>query len=293
LNVCASFGAGSKARGRLAGLSPFPVADSPETTPPWPTPNLHQEEKVERRNIKMVMEYDGTRYHGWQSQKNALTIQAIMEEKIQVLTREHVTVIASGRTDAGVHALHQVCHFITHTDMHPESIRKGLNSLLPEDIFVRHAECAPLDFHARYSVKSKTYEYRILNREHPDLFLRHYAWHVTRKLDRACMDACVSLLRGRHDFSSFKSTRSDNLNPVREMIRAELQESPDNGLIRFLFEADGFLRHMVRNIVGTVVEVGSGRIAPDEFLKIFEAKDRKRAGLKAPPQGLFLMMVRY
>ncbi len=248
---------------------------------------------MERRNIKMVMEYDGTQYHGWQRQKNALTLQAIVEEKIQVLTREHVTVIASGRTDAGVHALHQVCHFITHTDMHPESIRKGLNSLLPEDIVVRQAERAPLDFHARYSVKSKTYEYRILNREQPDLFLRHYAWHVARKLDMAGMVACVSLLRGRHDFSSFKSTRSDNLNPVREMIRAELHGSPDKGLIRFLFEADGFLRHMVRNIVGTVVEVGSGRIASDEFLKIFEAKDRKRAGLKAPPQGLFLTMVRY
>lgn len=248
---------------------------------------------MERKNIKMVLTYDGTHYHGWQWQKNALTIQAVVQEKIQVLTREHVTVIASGRTDAGVHALHQVCHFITHTDMHPESIRKGLNSLLPEDIVVRHAERAPLDFHARYSVKSKTYEYRILNREQPDLFLRHYAWHVARQLDRAGMEACVSLLGGRHDFSSFRSTRSDNLNPVREMIRAELHESPDQGLIRFLFEADGFLRHMVRNIVGTVVEVGSGRIASDEFLKIFEAKDRKRAGLKAPPQGLFLTMVRY
>jgi tRNA pseudouridine38-40 synthase len=142
-------------------------------------------------------------------------------------------------------------------------------------------------------VKSKTYEYRILNREQPDLFLRHYAWHVARKLDRAGMEACVSLLKGRHDFSSFKSSGSENLNPVREMMRSELHESPDQSLIRFLFEADGFLRHMVRNIVGTVVEVGSGRTTPDEFLKIFEARDRKRAGIKAPPQGLFLTMVRY
>ena len=140
----------------------------------------------------MVLEYDGTQYHGWQRQKNALTIQAIVEEKIQVITRERVTVIASGRTDAGVHALHQVCHFLSHSDIDPESIRRGLNSLLPEDIFVRQAEQVPLEFHARYSVKSKTYEYRILNREQPDLFLRHYTWHVARKLDGAGMEACVS-----------------------------------------------------------------------------------------------------
>ena len=254
---------------------------------------MFRKRKVDRRNIKMVLAYDGTQYHGWQWQKNALSIQAIVEEKIQILTREHVTVIASGRTDAGVHALHQVCHFLTHSDMDPESIRKGLNSLLPEDILVRHAEQAPLDFHARYSVKSKTYEYRLLTREQPDLFLRHYAWHMPRKLDMARMEACLSLLRGRHDFSSFKSARSDNLNPVREMIRAELHDSPDSGLIRFVFEAGGFLRHMVRNMVGTVVEVGSGRIGLEEFQEILGAKDRKKAGLNAPSRGLFLTMVRY
>jgi tRNA pseudouridine38-40 synthase len=248
---------------------------------------------VDRKNIKMILQYDGTQYHGWQWQKNALTIQAVVQEKIQVLTREHVTVIASGRTDAGVHALHQVCHFLTHSDIDPESIRKGLNSLLPGDIFVRHAERVPLDFHARYSVKSKTYEYRILNRQQPDLFLRHYAWHITRKLDFPGMEACLSLLKGRHDFSSFRSSGSENLNSVREMIRSELHGSFDEGLIHFIFEADGFLRHMVRNIVGTVIEVGSGRTTPDGFLQILEAKDRKRAGIKAPPQGLFLTMVRY
>lgn len=248
---------------------------------------------MDRRNIKIVLTYDGTSYHGWQRQMNALTIQAVMEEKIQVLTREQVTVIASGRTDAGVHALYQVCHFFTHSDMDPESIRRGLNSLLPEDIFVRHAEQAPPDFHARYSVKSKTYEYRVLNREQPDVFLRNYAWHVARKLDRAGMEACISLIRGRHDFSSFRSSGSDNLNPVRQMIRSELQGVPEEGLLYFVFEADGFLRHMVRNIVGTLIEVGSGRTPPDGFLQILEAKDRKRAGIKAPPQGLFLTMVQY
>ncbi len=241
----------------------------------------------------MVLQYDGTRYHGWQWQKNALTIQAVVEEKIQVITGERVKVIASGRTDAGVHAFHQVCHFFTTSDIDPESMRRGLNSLLPEDIFVRHAEPVALEFHARYSVKSKTYEYRILNRKEPDVFLRHYTWHVPRKLDLAGMKACVSLLKGCHDFSSFMSSGSENLNPVREMIRSELHGSTGEGLSRFIFEADGFLRHMVRNIVGTVIEVGSGSSTPDRFLQIFEAKDRKRAGIKAPPQGLFLTMVRY
>lgn len=248
---------------------------------------------MDRRNIKLVLQYDGTNYHGWQRQKNALTIQAVVEERIQVLTREQVTVIASGRTDAGVHALHQVCHFFTHSDMDAESIRRGLNSLLPEDIFVQQAEQAHQDFHARYSVKSKTYEYRILNREQPDLFLRNYAWHMGWKLDRTAMEACVSLLKGRHDFSSFRSSGSDNLNPVRVMIRSEIHESPDQGLIRFIFEADGFLRHMVRNIVGTVVEVGTGRIDAEEFSNILKARDRKKAGINAPPQGLFLTMVQY
>ena len=241
----------------------------------------------------MVLQYDGTRYHGWQWQKNASTIQAVVEEKIQDLTKEQVRVIASGRTDTGVHALHQVCHFLSHSDMDPESIRKGLNSLLPEDILVRHVEQAPSDFHARYSVKSKAYEYRILNREQPDLFLRHYAWHVARKLDLTRMEACVSFLRGRHDFSSFKSARSDNLNPVREMIRAELHGLSEEGLIRFVFEADGFLRHMVRNIVGTLFAVGRGRVGPERFAGIIAARDRSLAGATAPPCGLVLAEVYY
>ena len=261
------------------------------------TPDRHgariRKRRMDRKNIKMVLQYDGTRYHGWQRQKNALTIQAIVEEKIQVITGERVKAIASGRTDAGVHALHQVCHFLTTSNIDPESTRRGLNSLLPEDIFVRHAEYVPVDFHARYSVRSKTYEYRILNREQPNLFLRRYTWHVPRKLDLAGMERCVSLLQGRHDFSSFKSSGSENFNPVREMIRSELHRSSEEGMIHFIFEADGFLRHMVRNIVGTVIEVGSGKISPNEFFQILEARDRKKAGLKAPPQGLFLTMVRY
>jgi tRNA pseudouridine38-40 synthase len=245
-----------------------------------------------KQNIRMVLQYDGTRYHGWQRQKGASTIQGILEDAIQRIIGEPVTVIASGRTDAGVHALHQVCHFLTRSNLHPDSLRRGLNSLIPPDIHVKEAEYAPPDFHARYSVRSKTYEYRILNRPDPDLFLRFYTWHVPFRLDLVRMKQCLSLLRGKHDFSSFKSSGSGNMNPVREMILADLRVS-EQGLLRFVFEADGFLRHMVRNIVGTGVDVGQGRISVEDFEDIFRSRDRQRAGIKAPPLGLFLTMVKY
>jgi tRNA pseudouridine38-40 synthase len=240
----------------------------------------------------MVLQYDGTCYHGWQRQKGAPTIQGILEDRLRRIIGEPVTIIASGRTDAGVHALHQVCHFLTRSNLHPDSLRRGLNSLIPSDIRVEQAEYASPDFHARYSVRSKTYEYRILNRPEPDLFLRFYTWHVPFSLDLVKMEQCLSVLRGKHDFSSFKSSGSGNMNPVREMIRAELKVS-EQGLLRFAFEADGFLRHMVRNIVGTAVDVGQGRITVEDFKQILRSGDRQMAGLKAPPQGLFLTMVKY
>jgi tRNA pseudouridine38-40 synthase len=246
----------------------------------------------EKKNIRLILEYDGSRYHGWQRQVDGLTIQGIIEEKIQMMTREPVSLIASGRTDAGVHALNQVCHFITKTKIDPNALQRGLNALLPDDILIKKAEHVPLDFHAMYNAKSKTYEYRILNRKEPDVFLRSYAWHIERALSIVEMHKCISLLCGKHDFSSFRSTGSGNRNPVREMMRAELQ-GPDQGLLRFVFEADGFLRHMVRNIVGTVVEVGQRKMEFAEFSEIFHSKDRRRAGLKAPPQGLFLVEVKY
>lgn len=247
---------------------------------------------AEEKNIRLTLEYDGTRYHGWQRQKNEPTIQGVIENKIRIMTKEPVTLIASGRTDAGVHALNQVCNFTTGTNIDPESIRSGLNSLLPDDILIRKAEYVPFDFHSRYNAKRKTYEYRILNQKQANVFLRSYTWHIQRKLDLLGMEKCTHSLLGKHDFSSFKSSGSGNLNPVREMMRAEIH-GPDHNELRFAFEADGFLRHMVRNIVGTVVEVGRGRMDYNEFMDIFHAKDRRMAGIKAPPQGLFLKTVEY
>jgi tRNA pseudouridine38-40 synthase len=244
------------------------------------------------RNIRLVLEYDGTRYHGWQRQKGATTIQGLIEEKILIMTKEPVKLIASGRTDAGVHAFNQVCNFITLTRIDPSSFRRGLNALLPDDIFVKQADDVPIDFHAMYRAESKTYEYRILNREDANVFLRLYAWHIPQALELTEMRQCILSLCGEHDFSSFKSAGSGNLNPVRKMMRAEMLE-PDKGLVYFVFEANGFLRHMVRNIVGTLVEVGQRKMEVNEFMKIFQARDRREAGVKAPPQGLFLTDVRY
>ena len=245
-----------------------------------------------KKNIRLILEYDGTRYHGWQRQKNDTTIQSLIEDSIGIMTGESVTLIGSGRTDAGVHALGQVCNFITRSGIDPESMRSGLNSLLPNDIFIRQADYMPLDFHSRYSAKSKTYEYRVWNGKEPNIFLRDYSWHVRDNLDLDGMRRCVSLLIGKHDFSSFKSSGSGSRDPVREMVYADLH-CPEQSVLYFTFEADGFLRHMIRNILGTVIDVGKGKINFDEFEKIFQSKDRRNAGIKAPPQGLFLKFVRY
>jgi len=247
---------------------------------------------MDQRNIRLVVAYDGTRYHGWQRQANAVTLQAVIEDRLQVMTGASHCLIASGRTDAGVHALNQVCHFVTHSAIPLPSLKKGLNSLLPADIFVKEAAQVPLHFHARYSARSKVYEYRIWNSEAPDIFQRHFQWHIRPYLSVEAMAVCLSRLLGRHDFSSFRSSGSGNLDPVRTILKAEIQE-PEKGSLRIVIEADGFLRHMVRNIVGTVVAAGLGNISPRRFEEIFASKDRRLAGVKAPPQGLFLVEVRY
>ena len=246
----------------------------------------------EKSNIKLILEYDGSAYHGWQRQKGDITIQGVIEEKIHTMTGEAVSLIGSGRTDAGVHALNQVCNFITGSKIAPESFRRGLNSLLPEDIIITKAEYVPIDFHSRYSVKSKTYEYRIWNKRKPDVFLRKYTWHVWDDLDIEKMKNCLSMLLGKHDFSAFKSSGSGNRDPVREMIRTEITR-PKEGVLFFIFEANGFLRHMVRNIMGSVIDVGRGKLDVCGFEEVFQSKDKCNIGIKAPPQGLFLAMVNY
>jgi len=247
---------------------------------------------VHEKNIKLRLAYDGHHYHGWQRQKNDVTIQGIIEEKVKKMLGKPVKLIASGRTDAGVHAVNQVCNFITQSDLSPNVVKRGLNSLLPNDILIKTAEYVPLEFHSRFSAKNKAYEYRILNGEEPDIFTRRYLWHIREPLDTEEMARALSLLLGRHDFSSFRSSGSDNKDPVRLVTKALLY-GPENKLLRINMEAEGFLRHMVRNIVGTVVEVGLGKIDWKRFKKIFESRDRRLAGVKAPSQGLFLINVQY
>jgi len=247
---------------------------------------------MNEKNIKLTLAYDGTRYHGWQRQKNAATLQESIENKLERMLGTPVTLVASGRTDAGVHALGQVCHFITSSNLSPEIIKKGLNALLPDDILIEDTAYAPLDFHARYHAKKKTYIYKILNRQAPDIFRRAFVWHVPVPLDVDRMVVCLRRLEGTHDFSSFRSSGSGNQNPIRTLFSAEIHET-SGGELSFVFEGNGFLRHMVRNMVGTVIQVGLNKMDIDAFDRILLAKDRRKAGVKAPARGLFLVRVTY
>ena len=244
------------------------------------------------RNIRLLIEYDGTNYQGWQVQPKGPTIQGILEEKIGLLTGERVHLIGSGRTDSGVHALVQVANFRTQSKMDAGSIQKALNSLLPLDIVIRKVEEIDEGFNSRKNSRSKVYEYRILNRELRSTFHRGYVWHIPQKLNLIEMEKATQGLIGEHDFSSFRSVGSPTRTTIRRVIRAEWKKGSD-GLILFEIEANGFLKQMVRAIVGTLIEVGRGKISAKELQKILESQDRKKAGPTAPAQGLFLKEVKY
>jgi tRNA pseudouridine38-40 synthase len=244
------------------------------------------------RKIKLLIEYDGTQYHGWQVQPHAPTLQEVIQEKIMVMTRHPVHLLASGRTDAGVHALGQVACFMTPTRIPVSGFRHGLNSLLPRDIRIRSAEETDPAFHPQYAAKRKTYLYRILNSEAPSAVYRNFSWHIPLSLDVPAMQEAAGTLIGAHDFSSFQGADADGMTTVREVFRAEWRG--DKGkFLSFTIAANGFLKHMVRNIVGTLVDVGKGRTSGDEFRRILTARDRRLAGPTAPPQGLFLLEVTY
>jgi tRNA pseudouridine38-40 synthase len=244
------------------------------------------------RNIKLLIEYDGTNYQGWQVQPKGPTIQGILEEKIGLLTGQPVQLFGSGRTDSGVHALGQVAHFKTESRMDIGTIQRALNSLLPHDIVIQKAEEMEGEFHARKHSKSKIYEYRILNRNLRSAFHREYVWHIPQKLDLTEMKEATRSLIGEHDFAAFRTVGSPTRTTVRRVIRAEWKRG-QNGLLRFEIEANGFLKQMVRSIVGTLVEVGKGRMRAADLRKILNSRDRSEAGPTAPAQGLFLKEVKY
>lgn len=246
---------------------------------------------VMERNLKLTIEYQGTRYHGWQIQPNGTSIQEKIEEVLERLTGHRPKVIGSGRTDAGVHAEGQVAHFRTQSHMDCKILQRGMNALLPGDIVILKVEEADEDFHALFSAKGKTYRYVILNRFHPSAFERHRCWHISRRLDWKVMREAAEPLIGLHDFSAFRASDCCAKNPVREVRGIEIRAEDD--WISIMVSANGFLKYMVRNIVGTLVEVGRGKMAPEDVQKILDSRDRTRAGPTAPARGLFLVSVDY
>ncbi|MDE3241523.1 MAG: tRNA pseudouridine(38-40) synthase TruA [Nitrospirota bacterium] len=241
--------------------------------------------------FKLILEYDGTSYAGWQRQPDQPTVQAALEDAIQKVTQTHIAVIGAGRTDTGVHALGQVVSFRSDKPLSPRDWRRALNAHLPPDISVQAAESVSDDFHARHWAKAKQYEYRILHQPDRPALERNRAWHIYGPLDLDNVQTAASLLLGRHDFSSFQGHPTDTKDPICNLERLDLlQEGPR---IRLVFVADRFLKQMVRAIVGTLVEVGQGKRQPQAMKDILEAKDRRAAGYTAPAQGLYLMRVEY
>ena len=243
------------------------------------------------RNIALTIAYDGTNYHGWQCQPNAITVQQVVKETIERILNHEVKVYAGGRTDTGVHAMGQVINFFTEKGIELQSLARGLNALLPRDIRVRDAREVDPTFHARYSAKAKTYVYCILNTPYNSPFLERYVWHNQYFLDVPAMDQAAKTIQGEHDFSAFKKKNEVYRTPVREILRAGFKRKGD--VIYFIIEARGFLRYMVRTIVGTLVLVGTGKITVDGFSEILESKERERAGPTAPAKGLFLRKIKY
>jgi len=241
--------------------------------------------------VKLVLEYDGTCYAGWQRQPDRLTIQESIERAIHQVSQAAVSVIGAGRTDAGVHALGQVASFGTDRDWSASSWIRALNAVLPKDIAVRSATLTDPGFHAQHDARGKLYTYRILHRPTRPAVDRAFVWHIYRPLDEARMQQAAASLIGSQDFSSFEGSLTDNNNPICHLQRLTVIRHNDQILIEAY--ADRFLKHMVRAIVGTVVEVGLGRRTPDSLIEVLRARNRSAAGLTAPAHGLFLMRVDY
>ncbi|MBW2621667.1 MAG: tRNA pseudouridine(38-40) synthase TruA [Deltaproteobacteria bacterium] len=245
-----------------------------------------------RRNLKLTLEYDGTGLAGWQRQKDRPSVQGRLEEALNRLTGEKVIVIAAGRTDAGVHASGQVAHFRTASRLTLEEIQRGGNALLPAQIAIVSVEEAAPDFHARYHAMSKTYTYDLYTHPVRPVRFRNYSWHVPAELDLAAMDRALKCLVGEHDFASFRSVGSTPKTTVRRILTADISTLPGDR-IRITLQGTGFLRHMVRAIVGTLVKVGRSKMSPAEFEAVLRARDRSAAGVTAPAQGLCLRAVHY
>ena len=250
------------------------------------------------KNIALTLEYDGCAFHGWQSQKNAVAVQDVVENAINKLTNEDIKLFGASRTDAGVHALGQVANFHAYSNIPPEKFSFALNTILPDGVSVIDSWRESPGFHARFSARGKKYIYRIINRRHPSALLRDRAWHVPLELDVGKMMTAASLLVGEHDFRAFMAAGSPVNSTIRRIWSIEvlrgvtvLGSAGDEVLIHVA--GNGFLYNMVRIIAGTLVEIGLGRISADSVSNMIAAPDRKEAGRTAPPHGLYLAEVMY
>ncbi|MBF0378149.1 MAG: tRNA pseudouridine(38-40) synthase TruA [Desulfamplus sp.] len=275
-------------------------------------------------NFKIIVEYDGTHFDGWQVQKSGITVQGELEKALSMILNQPIKVIGSGRTDAGVHAIGQVANFHATVDnakldIISKNILKGVNSIIKTPIAIRSCNTVDHDFHARYSATSKEYHYHILNSYLPSALGRDYVWHVKQNLDLDKINSCCDMLIGEHDFKSFEASGSPRVHTIRTIYSANMEylniknlktdslinsipkialsgEDADSSFkqnILFKIVGSGFLRFMVRNIVGTLVMVGLSKITPEDFRKILNSKNRTLAGATAPARGLFLMRVNY
>jgi tRNA pseudouridine38-40 synthase len=251
-------------------------------------------------SFKITLAYDGTDYVGWQRQANGVSIQGLIEDALRDLDGRDVTVAGAGRTDAGVHALGQVAAFTLARELSPDALVRALNAHLPHAVRVVAAEIAPPSFHPRFGARTKTYRYQIWHGDVMSPFERRYAWHVPGPLDVEAMRAAARLVEGRHDFAAFQATGSSVATTEREVLQSAIESriesatrTPQSAMLTYEVVGTGFLRHMVRIIVGSLVEVGRGRRPADWMGTVIASKNRALAGPTAPPDGLFLVRVDY
>lgn len=243
------------------------------------------------RNIKLTIEYDGTNYCGWQSQKNGVSVQDVIEEALRKLTGQKSRLIGSGRTDSGVHAKEQVANFKTNSKRSFKNLKNALNSKLPDDIVIISTKEVSRNFHAQHSARSKIYRYTFAHQSHLSPFYRNYATKYSHELDLDLMRREVKALIGKHDFSAFEGSKSKRNSAVRVIKNIKIKANGE--FIYIDIESNGFLYNMVRNIVGTLIDIGRGYFKPGSMKKILSSKDRKMAGRTAPAKGLCLMRVKY
>jgi len=252
--------------------------------------------------IKLTLQYDGTDYAGWQVQRNARTVQGELEKALLRITGEKRRITGAARTDAGVHAIHQVAAFNIESSIEPLVFVRAFNANLPPDIKVLSASYTDDRFHPRYSARSKTYTYVITREGEHSVFLRRFSWPIRYRLDIEAMKEAGGYLLGRHDFSSFRASGCTVKNPVREIMDINIRYEDRLSFMNFSFSvpsliisirANAFLRHMARNIIGTLVDIGRGRFHPQQMMDILNARDRSFAGITAPACGLFLERIEY